>query len=339
MVRGDSHADVEYRPTTCAVCSSGDYKPLFSIPPRQIVECKNCGHEYVNPISITPTMSDYLFPSSEEDALNTEIEMSYLKRIFKKYNLVNCRLLDLGCGQGRLEQGLIRAGWDQKNLYLMDTSESALDFAQKIYKSAHILLGDAEGGIGFDDYFYCVLMLEVLEDLVNPRKVMENALGALKTGGLVIIRGLPNNKSLEAFIGQAGWKMRTFERHYQFFNPETFSLFAESFPDAEILEFGCFLQEGYRFYDILRIAKDIGVIGGHQGHGRVPQTDELTELVLDKLRSTDFDDYAHRERAPLQKLAAFSTTREVEEFFDGAHLDYLLSPDFSVVLRKVKGAD
>lgn len=191
---------------------------------------------------------------------------------------------------------MVRAGWDQKNLYLLDASESALDFAQKTYSSAHIFLEDAEEGIGFDNCFDCILMVEVLEHMLNPRKVMENAMGAPKTSGLVIIRGLPNNRSLEAFIGQAEWMMRASEHHYQFFSPETFSVFAESFLDAEIVESGCFLQEGYRVYDILSIAGHIAIMGGQEGHGRIPQTDKLTELILDKLKSTDFDDYVHKER-------------------------------------------
>ncbi len=94
---------ITYRPATCAVCSSDDCKPLFSIPPNQIVECKNCSHEYVNPIPILSAISDFVLPSSEEDAPNTEIDMYYLTRIFKKYDIVNCKLLNLGYGQGRLE--------------------------------------------------------------------------------------------------------------------------------------------------------------------------------------------------------------------------------------------
>ncbi len=328
-----------YRSASCAVCGSDDYKPLFEISQRQIVECKDCGHEYINPVPVTPDRKYFFLPN--DDVLGTEIEISYLKRIFKKYGLVNCKLLDLGCGVGRLEQGLIELGWNQRNLYLMDISESNLETARMLYKSANIVLGDAEEGISFSDYFDCILMVEFLEHSVDTRRVMENALSALKNNGLVIIRGLPNNRSLEAFIGQDKWKMRNFEDHYQFFNPETFSLFVESFKGLEILEFGCFLQEGYHFYNIPRIAKDIGVIGlfNYQNHGGFVEIEKLTELVLSKLRNTEFNDYPYGERIELQRLARLSSMEEIEKFFDSAHLDYSLSPDFSAVVRKFKEID
>ncbi len=337
----DQNQQIEYKTITCVVCNSSKNKPLFYIPPRHIVECINCGHEYA---SSYPKRLDYFFLTPEENSPGAKIDLCYLTKIFSKYDLVNCKLLDLGCGPGRLEKGLIEAGWDQKNLYLMEVSESSIDVLQKKYPAAHFILGDAEENIGFDNYFDCILMVEFLEDLINPRKVMENALKALKTNGLLIIRGLPNNKSLESFIGKDRWKMRLFECHYHFFNPDTFLVFAKNFPNIQVLEFGCFLQKGFHFYNIQRLAKNIGIIKESinkeqpKSHdGQVIDDSKLTDLVLKKLSSTDFDTYSHKNRIPRQQLDHLSSTREVEEFFDKVHLDYLLSPDFSVIIRKVRG--
>ena len=184
-------------------------------------------------------------------------------------------------------------GWNLKNLYFLDISEASINAIQKQYQSAHFVLANAEENIAFNNYFDCILMIEFLEHLANPRKVIANAVKALTSNGILIIRAIPNNKSLESFIGGSQWKMRLFEQHYHFFNPEIFSRLVESFPDTQILEFGCFLQEGYHFYNIQRIAKNIGIMNHSiedkpQSLAGMTHVNQLTDLVLRKLRNTNF---------------------------------------------------
>jgi hypothetical protein len=92
---------IDYKTVNCPICEGDEYKFLFYIYPRQIVECQNCGHEYVNPIPSYSKESECFFPTAAEDSPNTNIDLHYLNKIFRKYALVNCRLLDLGCGPGR----------------------------------------------------------------------------------------------------------------------------------------------------------------------------------------------------------------------------------------------
>ena len=330
----------DFKSVSCTVCQGRAHQLLFQIPPRIIIKCKDCGHEFVYSFVSKPEFS---FLPWEEDSPETKIDLHYLEKIFSKYNVVKGKLLDLGCGYGRLEKGLIESGWDQENLYLMEVSESCIDVVKKKYPSAHFILGDGEKDIGFDDYFECILMVELLEHVVNPRTVMTNVLKALKTNGLLIIRALPNNKSFEAYVGKDKWRMRLFEQHHHFFNPDTFSIFVKEFPSIQILEFGCFLQEGFHFYNIQRIARNIGIVKDPISNDRYKNQDdvvpnsELTDLVLNKLKGINFDSYPYKERIPISQLYRLSSTKEVEAFFDKIHLDYRLSPDFSVVIRKVNG--
>lgn len=335
---------INYESVLCPICDSNNNHRLFEVSQRIIVECNNCGHEYVNPVPLFSDRDNYFFLSFETDALNTKIDITYINKVLRKYHLINCKVLDLGCGQGRLEYGLIQAGWNQENLYLMDKSKSSLDVAKKMCESVNIIAKDLDEGIGFTNYFDCILMVEFFEDLIHPRESLQIVLDALKEEGLLIIRGLPNNRSFESFLGQERWKMRTFEKHYSFFNPHTFVHFTKHFPNMEILEFGCFLQEGYSFYDIARIGKDIGIIKGSIGteqyemhNGKIMGTDKLIDLILTKIRSKDISDYYYSERLPKQQLASLSDKKDIENFFDKIHLDYLLSPDFSVVTKKCKG--
>jgi 2-polyprenyl-3-methyl-5-hydroxy-6-metoxy-1,4-benzoquinol methylase len=336
---------------------------LFRLPNVQIVLCDHCGLEYVNPLPPASAVQPYVFHSLDYVSPGTQIDLCYLEKILAKYRLLNCRLLDLGCGAGRLEPGLIRLGWRPQNLYLMDACAAALDAAQTVCPAANFIPRDVETGTGFTDFFDCILMVEFLEDVTHPREVMRHALDALKPGGFLIMRGMPNNDSVEAFIGRDKWGMRAMDHHYYFFNPRTFSRFLDTFPRAQLLEFGCFLQAGYRFYHVPRIARDIGLVERSGQDVRLetadagPSTlatfpcaacptqsrgdhwaghlvDELTWRLLDKLKQVDFETYPHRARLPQAQLLALSTAQEVEAFFDKIHLDYVLAPDFSAVVKK-----
>lgn len=327
----------------CTVCDSDRYTTLFHIPPRRIVTCAECGHEYVNPIPNPSDIPECRSSPNEEVSIGTQMDIAYLRKVFDRYDVKNGKLLDLGCGQGRLKRGLIGLGWTPEKIYLMDSSERNLDVVGSKYSSSTVICRDAQEGLGFNDYFDCVLMVEFLEHLANPRNVFQNALAALKQGGLMIVRGLPNNDSLEAFIGNGRWRMRQFVHHYHFFNHETFAAFVSNFGDAHILEVGTFLQEGYRFYDIERIARNIGIVKSSKQDehttydGTVVKTADLINLVLAKMMGIDFGSYKHKDRLPKKQLTAHSSRDDVEEFFNKVSLDQFLSPDFSVVIRKIRG--
>jgi SAM-dependent methyltransferase len=267
--------------------------------------------------------------------LGTEIDLCYLQGVLRAHGLWNSRLLDLGCGQGRLEHGLIGAGWEAQNLYLVDASPAGLDIARTLCPAAHLSLHDVEEGIPFAGPFDCILMVEFLEDLTDPRPVVAAALEALRPGGLLVVRGMPNNESFEAFVGREQWKMRAMDHHYQFLNPRTFARLVDSLPGGEILSFGCFLQPGYRFYHVARIARDLGLVGRHAGP-ETPTAQALADRVLRRIRAVNLDRYPHRERLPVDELAALSTPPQIQAFFDHIHLDYLLAPDFSAVVQRIE---
>ncbi len=336
----ETQLDLQTIPINCTVCDSKEYKPLFLIPPRQIVECKNCGHEYVNPIVPTKDIPDCVFQLNEEESPSTKIDSAYLKNIFHKFNIKPGKILDVGCGQGRLARGLINLGWKEQDIYLMDNSKSGLEIATKKYPLSKIVFGDAQESIPFNNYFDNILMIGFFEHVANPKKTLENALYALKDEGLLCIRGMPNNESLEAFIGQDRWRMRQFIHHFQFFNHSTFSRLINQFKDANIVDLDVFLQEKSDFYNISRIARNIGIVKETNGDEHstydfgIVKTEDLTNLVLQKIRSTNFENYKHKDKYNLKKLYEISSTKDIEEFYEEMQLNKLVSADFSVVIRK-----
>jgi len=328
---------------SCAVCDSDRCTPLYHIPPRRIVKCSECGHEYVNPIPNQKNVPECVFHPTDEISMGTQIDIVFFERLFDSYGIKQGKLLDLGCGLGRLEDGLIGLGWKAENIYLMDNSERNIKILGEKHPSSTIIFGDVQEGIEFSDYFDCIFMVEFLEHLPNPKKALLNALAALKPDGLIVMRGLPNNNSLESYIGKERWKMRQFIHHYHFFNHDTFALYIKKFAGARILEFDTFLQEGYQFYDIVRIARNIGIINESRENEHVTyegtkiNTDELSNIVLDKILSIDYKDYRHRDRLPNNRLSSQSSIEDLEDFFNTISLEQYLSPDISVVIRKVRG--
>ena len=148
----------------------------------------------------------------------------------------------------------------------------------------------------------------------------------------------PNNTMAKQALEK--WRMRQFEQHNNFFNNRTFSNFVQKFSGMNILEFGTFLQKGYRFYDIARVARNIGAIkesndDQHITHdGKIVKSSELNELVLTKIRNVNFSDYKNRDKLTAQQIKSLLSGENIEEFFDNISLNPLLSPDFSVVMRK-----
>ncbi len=335
-------AQGESRGTECIVCGCDSSKTVFHIPPKRIVECTRCGHEYVNQIP-TKRNKTCFFPDDDSDKLATEIDVHFLCMVLERQALLNCKLLDLGCGRGRIAAALVENGWEPQNLYLLDQSAHDLEIARRACPGATLIEADIEQDFLLTGAFDCILMFEFLEHMPDPRKALQDAASVLRPGGLLIVRALPNNSSFEAFVAQGMWKMRRYEEHYHFFNLKTFSALVESLENMEILEVGTFLQEGFRFYHSVRIAKNLGIISRVLNDnsclsctGQIIQKSVLGDLILEKLRSINSNTYPHIHKLSLNQLYSLSTSTDIEEFFDTIHLDCNLAPDFSLVMRKIK---
>jgi SAM-dependent methyltransferase len=98
------------------------------------------------------------------------------------------RVLDCGCGTGANGAILKSWGWQTVGLTI---SPGELEIAKESYDS--IFLADLEQGLPDDvgQNYDVVLMSHVLEHLIHPENLLQDAKGVLTTGGLLAV-ALPN---------------------------------------------------------------------------------------------------------------------------------------------------
>ncbi len=109
------------------------------------------------------------------------------------------RLLDVGCGPGRLLQELREQGWDVQGV---DFSSTAVSRAQRV--GLNVRQGDLLT-VGFDDNcFDVVLFSHSLEHVFDPVATLREARRILKPGGRLLLF-LPNAGSAEAALFGQWW--------------------------------------------------------------------------------------------------------------------------------------
>lgn len=127
------------------------------------------------------------------------------------------RLLDVGCGPGRLLQDLREQGWD---VYGVDFSPVAVERARSV--GLAVKQGDLISAAYDDGFFDVVLFNHSLEHMYEPVTVLREAYRVLKPGGTLVLY-LPNAGSTEARLFGRWWVSWDLPRHLLHFDRNTVS--------------------------------------------------------------------------------------------------------------------
>ncbi len=143
------------------------------------------------------------------------------------------QVLDLGCGNGSFSARLASHGFEVTGV---DFSASGIERARSNFPALHFQQHDLQQPLaaGYSQRFDAVVSTEVIEHLLLPRMVMQNARFALKPGGHLIVttpfHGYAKNLLLALTNGFDGhWHPLRDYGHIKFFSRATLTqLFAES---------------------------------------------------------------------------------------------------------------
>ncbi|WP_447984343.1 class I SAM-dependent methyltransferase [Nitrospira sp. Nam74] len=128
------------------------------------------------------------------------------------------RILDVGCGAGKLLSDLREHGWQ---VYGVDFSPVAANYARSQH-GLDVRLGDLFQA-GYEDGFFDVVMFNhSLEHIYNPLEMLKEAHRIMKPGGLLFI-SIPNAGGLEARLFGKWWVHWDTPRHLYHFNKTTMS--------------------------------------------------------------------------------------------------------------------
>jgi len=131
---------------------------------------------------------------------------SFPEDILKKYG--RGKVLDLGCGDGTHANTVAKFG--QTEVYGIDPSDDIIRLARSHYPQVHFQAGSAYELPYGDNFFDFVYLIDVIEHLKEPAKMLSEVRRVLKPGGIVAIQ-TPNYPikrlyDLYNFVGKNHWR-------------------------------------------------------------------------------------------------------------------------------------
>ena len=169
-----------------------------------------------------------------DDAGPSEANIFVLPTIERLLKLsLASKILDLGCGNGYLTGYLSEQGYDITGC---DYSQTGIDLAKKQFPAVSFFQQDLTLPLPTEQLaaYDTVISTEVIEHLLLPRKLMDNALSALKPKGTLIVsapyHGYLKNLALALTNGfDRHWHPLRDYGHVKFFSKKTLiKLFEEA---------------------------------------------------------------------------------------------------------------
>jgi SAM-dependent methyltransferase len=224
------------RPRDCPICDDDRYRLLLEHPPWRLVECESCGLAYLPEIPTDEAIeTDFDWAESfarERRARWAESPLArlwtglllWLKpsrerralRVIRRWAAPG-RLLDVGCGDGRLAAAARRAGFDPIGVELSPRMAAK---ARRRLGDERVICGRLEDAKLAPASFDVVVTVSFMEHEPEPLRAAERMRELLRPGG-VCVHKVPNYDSLLRRIRGRRWSGFRWPEHVQYFTPVT----------------------------------------------------------------------------------------------------------------------
>ena len=226
---------MSYVERNCNICSSDNYRQIYSIVDYKIVECLICGFKYLNP-SPTQTPYDiyeeeyYTGNCSKKDTYNvtgwdyfvSEHYSALCHRSQKTVDVIENlvrpgNILDIGCGIGIFLAEARNRGW---SAYGFDTSEFAINYAKNKLGLENVKKMDVQDIDYQKNSFDVITMFHVIEHVLYPKELLKKCYTLLKPGGILLME-TPDISSRRAKIEGESWRYLKIPEHLNYFSLKT----------------------------------------------------------------------------------------------------------------------
>ncbi|MBI3591550.1 MAG: class I SAM-dependent methyltransferase [Candidatus Melainabacteria bacterium] len=236
----------------CILCNSIDQELIFkgikdleyeTYKPVDYLLCKNCGlisqyplpeinllqrfypDEYRNYLPVKKSLFTSLKNTQFKNLANKITK--YFNKDIKNNDL---KILEIGFGNGQLLLALQEKGY---------TSLSGSDFTDRVFsslkeKGIELKASNIEERFPFNEVFDVIIMNNVIEHFLNPKKVLENCKSNLSKNGIIILI-TPNTDALELLFFKNYWAGFHAPRHTFLFNEKNIKLVGKDLGFTEVI--------------------------------------------------------------------------------------------------------
>ncbi len=237
----------------CNLCGGRRQRPtalyheylLFTGERFQLVQCEDCGLEFINPRPSPEIIGEYYphdygahqevprplrtwqklagAPEAAKPGLVRRLHL-HIRQNMHWYLIPRFegggRVLDIGCGSGKLLDTLYALGWDT---YGVESSPAAVERARG--RGHKVEVGRAEER-HFAGGFDLVYLWRVLEHTHDPSRVLANIRAMVRPGGRFHLC-VPNKRSIHAWLFGRNWWSTDAPRHLYQFSRRTITAYLE----------------------------------------------------------------------------------------------------------------